>query len=256
MKQKQAQKDKTKLPKTEIKKMLVKNAPVICISLVAFIVLVGVLVITFQAKEELQQFTIKQEELYTFAADHRTEFVGDITLNHENEITKMTYNGSEVVFLSEPIYYKGKKKFVLPNKMSVVFPISNRNQYKINRFTVIDNEGAQPYAQNVDLNYGLTNAFIYDGYDLFVFVEEGTLTYGEKTIQLSPLSFVRCEYKGSISIYNFEKDEMIYEELITDNVVASFENYSINLSNDLLIVSDKSTLLTRGIDIQPTLSNK
>ena len=254
MEKSKKQEKSVKISKTDIKKWIIKHAPVICISLAAFIILVVVLLFVFQAREELQQFTMESKELYTFAADHKLEYTGKLTLNHENNVTKMTYNGEEITFLSEPIYYKDQKKLVFPNKMSVVFPISNRNQYKINRFTVIDNEGVQPYAQNVDLNYGLTNAFIYDGYDVYVFVEAGTITYGDKTVEVSPMSFARCEYKGALSIYNFEKDEMIYEEMINDNVTATFENYSIDLSSDLLIVSEEPSLLTRSIDVQPMLS--
>lgn len=255
MEKNKKQEKNVKINKTEIKKWIIKHAPVICISIVAFIVLVVVLVIAFQAKEELQQFTVESKELYTFAADHKLEYTGQLTLNHEDNVTKMTYNGEEVTFLSEPIYYKGQKKLVLPNKMSVVFPVANRNQYKINRFTVLDNEGIQLYARNVDLNYGLNNAFIYDGYDVFVFIEAGTITYGDKTIEVSPMSFARCEYRGALSIYNYEKDEMIYEEIVNENVIATFENYSIDLSNDLLIIYDEPSLLTRSVDIQPTLSN-
>ena len=101
----------------------------------------------------------------------------------------------------------------------------------------------------------MTNAFVYDGYDVFFFLEGGTISYGDKIIEVSEMSFVRCEYKGALAIYNYEKNEMIYEEKVEGNVVVKFRNYSVDLSNDLLNVDGKSSLLIRNVDAQQLLSN-
>lgn len=250
-----SKKDEKKLTKTDIKKWIIKHAPVICISLAAFIALVAVLVMVFQAKQELEQFTVKYDNLYTYILNNRMDFYTEITLNSEDEVTKMTYNGEEITFLTEPIYYNGQKKAIFPDKMSVVFPVANRAQKKINRFTTIESDGIQPVATNIGLSYALTNAFIYDGYDVFFFLEDGTISYGDKNIEISKMSFVRCEYKGALAIYNYERNEMIYEEKVEGNVIATFRNYSIDLSNDLLNVDGKSSLLIRNVDTQQLLSN-
>lgn len=248
--------NKEKVDINNIKKWIKKHTPVLCISAAVFAVLVAVLLMVFQAKEELEQYTIGYNDLYTYFNNHRMEFYTEVTLNNEGDVTKMLYNGEELELVSEPIYFNGQKKVVFPSRMSVVFPYVDGNQKKINRFTQIDAEGMQPIVSNIDLKYALTDAFIYDGYDVYFFLEKGTISYGDKEIEITPLSFVRSEYDGILAVYNYENNEMIYEEKVSGNVVANFGGYSINMINDTVEIDGKSILLSKNIDTQPLLMNK
>ena len=127
----------------ELKKTIVKNAPVVCISFAAFILLVVALMFVFRAKEELVQYSIKNENIYTFASNVRLDFYSTITLDHEENVTKLVSGSDELELGSEPIYYVGRKEAIFPNKMTVVFPLENRTQKKINRYSIIDGQGIQ-----------------------------------------------------------------------------------------------------------------
>lgn len=245
-----------KKDKKSFKKVLMKNAPIICISFAAFLLLVGVLLVVFQAKEEITQYTIKNERLYTYMLNHRLDMTSQVTLDHDNNVTKMIYNGEEITLVSEPIYYADKAKAIFPNDMSVVFPRDNRRQMKINRYTTIEGGSVQAMLTNTNLKYALTDAFIFDGDAVYFFVEDGNIKYGDKTIPVSKFSMAVCEYRGSLAIYDYKTQKMTYEEKFEGNVIAEFANYSINLSEDKIIIKGEDYLLDKNVETQQVLSNR
>lgn len=239
---------KTKINKKAIKKWFKNHAPVICISFAAFIILVGVLLALFQAEEELVKFTVKDEKLYTYSGTIKMEFDTEVTIDHDNNVSKLMAGEEEIELYTEPIYYENKKQVVFPNTMSVIFPLNERVQKKINRYTVINAEGAQPFATNIKLNYALFDAFVYDGADVYFFLDSGKIKYADKVVEFSAFSFLRCEYNGSIYLYDYEKKEMYYEEEYIGVVTAEMPGYSINVSYDKITVDGEPSLLNKNIN--------
>jgi hypothetical protein len=149
---------------------------------------------------------------------------------------------------TEPIYYEGKKKAIFPNVMSVVLPTNERRQYKINRYTIIDGDASHSILTGVKLNYALIDAFLYDGHDVYFFPDGGKITYGDKTVEISKFSFVRCENGGALYIYDYGKNELIFEEETKGNVFAHFDKYKINIAFDTIYVNDEPSLLNRNVN--------
>lgn len=232
----------------KIKKYIKNNASLVCLSCGAFLLLTVALLFVFRAKEELVQYSIKNENIYTFAANLRLDFYSTITLDHENNVTKLVSGAEELELYNEPIYYVGRKEAVFPNKMTVVFPLENRIQKKINRYTVVDGQGIQPVVSNVNLKYALNDSFIYDGSNIYFFLEPAKVTWGNNSVDVPFFSFVFCDYRGDLIIYNYDTEEIIYHEMVNDVVMAEFKNYKINMSHDSIIVNDKSSLLQKNIE--------
>lgn len=243
------QTNENKKKKVSIKKLIIKHAPTIVISFAAFVLLVGVLLAVFQAKEELVQYTIKDENVYMYVQDMRMDFYSTITLDHEENITKLYIDEEyEMNMGTEPLYYENKEEVIFPNTMSVILPVEGKMQRKLNRYTTINGEGIQAIISNQNLKYALTNGFVYDGSNLYFFVEKGTLSWGTNKIELSPMSMVSCYYQGDLSIYDYEKNEAVLYENVTDDVIMTFEDYSVNLSYDSVAVNNSSFLLHKNIE--------
>lgn len=239
---------KTKINKRTVKKWFKNHAPIICISFAAFVILLGVLLVLFQAEEELVKFKIKDEKLYTYIGLNKMEFDTTITLDHENNVTRLMVGEEEITLFTEPIYYENKKQVVFPVTMSVVFPLNGRIQKKIDRYTIVDGNYSSPIAKNVKLDYAIIDGFVYDGFDVYFFTEAGKIKYGETIVDIPAFSFVRCEYNGSLYIYNYETKEMTYEEEVKQIVTAEFEGYTINLSYDNIVVDGEPSLLNKNIN--------
>lgn len=242
--------------KVSVKKWIIKHAPAIVLSFASFVLLVGVLLAVFQAKQELVQYSIKNEDVYLIIQDARMDFESQITLDHEDKVTKLYIDDEfEMNLTSEPLYYVNKEEAIFPNSMSVIFPIEGKIQKKLNRYTVANGEGMQMIISNQGLKYALTDGFIYDGADLYFFAEDGVLKWGTNEIEVSAMSTVSCYYQGDLSIYNYDKKEAVLYENVQEDVIAEFDSYTINLSYDSVAVSDGSFLLQKNIEKLPTLTN-
>jgi hypothetical protein len=244
----------TKKKKFSFKKWIIKHAPAICLSFAAFVLLVGVLLMTFRAKEELVQYSIENENVYMYVQDARFDFNTKITLDHEEQVTNLHTLGTSMELNSEPLYFEEKEEAIFPKSMGIILPIEGQLQKKLNRYTVVNAEGIQPLLTNQGLKYALTNGFMYDGGNLYFFVEKGTLTWGTESVELSPMSFVTCDYYGDLSYYNYETKEVRLIENVKTDVVMNFERYKINLSYDTVEVGKNSFILQKNVEALPVLT--
>jgi len=94
----------------------------------------------------------------------------------------------------------------------------------------------------------LQNAFLYDGTDLYIFLEETAVSVQGTEYVLSPLSYVKVNYRGEVEIYNKQADEYLWFEEINEDVIANTESYSINMSLDKVERNGKEQLLIKSIN--------
>ena len=245
---------KNEKKKVSIKKWIIKHAPAIVISFAAFVLLVGVLLAVFQAKEELVQYSIKNENVYMIVAGEKFDYFSEITLDHEDKVTKLYINETfEKNLYNEPLYFANKDEAIFPNTMAVIFPIEGKIQKKVNRYTTVNGEGLQAILSNQGLKYALTDGFLYDGKDIYFFVEDGTLTWGDQKIEISAMSFVSCYYHEDLYVYDYESKKAMVFEKVDEDILATFDNYSVNISYDSVIVGEDSFLLQKNVEALPIL---
>lgn len=185
------------------------------------------------------------------------EYSGKIEFVEQENSKQLVLENGKVIYLdSTPIYYKETLgKVLLPNKMEVVYPEKGK-VYKLDDFSNIIQDSNVMYAKRLkkDNKKSINNSFIYDGEDLYFFLEETTITVGKKKYKLSPLSYAIVNYRQNIEFYDYEKDEYIIldEEQATSNsdVIATNKNkdYKINLSVDSFSTDSTDQLLIRNID--------
>ena len=62
------------------------------------------------------------------------------------------------------------------------------------------------------------------------------------------MSYVNYQYDTKdLYIYNFSEDKVYYENVSTD-VLATTDNYTINLSSDSILINNKNKLLMKNFD--------
>ena len=128
---------------------------------------------------------------------------------------------------SKPLYIqegegdiKNKKKVIFPKNMNVVFPKSSFKQYKVNYYTVLTKDNDDYKLTNKNLNYRISNSFLYDGNDLYFFITEGTVTFSNQSIKIPPMSYVSYTYgNGELYIYNYDEDKVYYYPAMIDGDV-------------------------------------
>lgn len=207
--------------------------------------------------ENNEKIDLSGEEYYQYFYGIRKEYSGEMEVTRADNEKQLILEDDTVVYLdSTPIYYKEVLgKVILPNKMEVVYP-SNNTIYRLDEFTNIIQDSKVMYAKRFkkDKTKGLNNAFLYDGNDMYFFLEETTITIGKNKYKLSPLSYVIVNYRQNVEWYDYEKDEYTIlsekEATSSNDVKATNKNkdYVINMSVDSFSTGSTDQLLIKNID--------
>lgn len=194
--------------------------------------------------------------VYQYFYNEKYEYDLKITKNRKEVITDIKPQKLNINLDSKPIYYQKEEIVIFPKDMSVVMPTLSCAEYLSKSYSYILHE-KNIYTLITDkYNKKLNHYFLYDGEDLYFFIEEVTLTVNEEKINLSPLSYVIAKYGKYIAYYDKKTDT--YKTIETTNNDSTIENeyYSLNISEDSINYQGTTPLLTSGIENLNTIDKK
>lgn len=85
--------------------------------------------------------------------------------------------------------------------------------------------------------------FLYDGRDLYFFIDNTTLVIGTEEIPLSPMSYVSCSYTNMLEYYDKENDKYEIIPLTDERVYVKNDYMNIDVTLDKVIYKDSFYLL-------------
>lgn len=226
---------------------------IVCITLIFIFIIYKIFnIVVF----ENERINISEESYYQYFYGIYKEYSGDIEVINNDNSKQLVLENDEVIYLdSTPIYYKDTLgKVWLPNSMTVVYPETGK-LYKTESFTNITQDSNVMYAKkhNKENTKSLNNVFLFDGEDLYFFLEKTIIKVGKKKYEISPLSYVIVNYRQNVEIYNYEKDQYIIideTEIPSKDIIATDKEkkYEINLSVDTYNTGSSDYLLLKNID--------
>lgn len=220
-----------------------------------FILLILVLIIVMTSIYVLNLNTeiIENYNFYQYIAGRKIEYEGSLKMTNKEGVTELTCNNISIQLDSTPIYYRDiENQVIFPEDMIIVIPNENGQVYKINRFSNIYIKGNVPYIEFYDKIKELTNAFIFDGGDLYFFISNATIEIDEETYEITPLSYVYAYNQNRVEIYNKQTDE--YKIIETENqAIVTTEDYTINVSLDTIKYGEKEQLLLKKFEELQTI---
>lgn len=258
----ESKKRKEQLEKEEelLEKKKRRKNTIITVSIVS--ALIVIIIIVSIIISNLNSTKTESHNFFQWYSGQKVEYKGELTFTRKEGLTELKATDKKVTLDSTPVYYAEKEnKVIFPEDMAIVFPNNNGMMYRINHFSNIIEESNDVYLETnlaVETNKTkLDQAFLYDGQDLYFFLERCNITVNGTTYEVSPLSYAIVRYKQSIEIYNYEKDE--YQVIdIQDGQEAKVvtDTYTINMSFDSLQTAEKEQLLIRGLRyLQPYTEN-
>lgn len=144
-----------------------------------------------------------------------------------------------------PIYYEDRDEFITTQDMVYYAPRSGKygrlgyfsevRQYANGRIEIRRN------GEEVKLESG----FLYNGKDLYIFLEPVILTFNGYKINLPALSYVEAVYTENVMVFNYDGKEFFMESP-NGSVIARIEtgDYEVSLLNDSMTdYTGKRTLL-------------
>lgn len=248
-----------KVDKAKRKVKMRKDVKILIISLLVIIVICIATFITYKQYQDLNEYDIKNYELYQYFGGQKFEYTGELTLKRNGEITELKYQDIEIEVDSTPIYFsKVKNDMLLPTNMALLIPRLMTKNYKLPYFSRITIEETEndynAFLVNEEDKTYLEKSFLYDGADLYVFLYETTIKIDNKTIVLSPLSYINVVYEGEINYYDKKNDKYVTIESSKDDVIATLDSYKINLSTDMILYETSNKLLIKNVTNLKTFS--
>ena len=234
-----------------------KNRREFFIRLGMIIAILAVIAIVYNYINGLQKIKVNSEhEFFQYLYGKKLEYTGILEMSDKDNITKFETKEGTIYLESIPVYYKDEKfKAILPEDMAVVFPVEGGVTNKLNSLSTAYIKYDDVYLKKGSLNKKIENAFLYDGNDLYFFIENTIVNVDGQEYKLPPLSYVNATYRGYVEIYNYDTDEYTYIEEVNEDVTAKTTYYTINLSNDTVKYEENEQILLKRIKNLTNLEN-
>jgi len=219
------------------------------ITLIAILSMIVIMFIVAMTVKRVNTSILENYEFYQYYGGRKVSYTGTIVLESKNNISEVKTEDNRIQLDSTPIYYEDiYNKVLFPKNMAVVYPIANGLMYKMNRFSNIKEANGGFYLEKEEQDKTLENVFLYDGVDMYFFLENITIHIEDKEYKITPLSYAKVQYNGNVEIYNKEEDKYIVIEGNFKNVLAKSEDYTVNMSIDAIQYGEKQQLLIKLID--------
>lgn len=182
----------------------------------------------------------------------REKYNGELTFTWKDGRVTMKYDGTQMEMDGYPLYENGGNTLFLPKAMLWVQQESEKYN-RVEYFSTLTMEDEGAFLQDGNRSMTAAEGFLYDGGDVYVFLEPVTLSWGRWT-ELPAGSTVVVRYGSDLNIYGY-KAGSYYEEISYDtDVTASFQNGdTVNLSKDRLKEANGSWKL---IPVAPELFDR
>jgi hypothetical protein len=189
----------------------------------------GVIVVLLLSSAE--RITVKKP-LYQYVFSDPDKYVDGISMKKTKDSLVIDNGVQQYETNGYPFYYENNKAMILTD----TFMHMGRDSVvdgRVDYFTVVTDTG-DGYSLDNPSGVTLDGGMLYDGGDVYIFLEDTTVVYNGKTVQIPGLSYIVCFEGQSILIASYGASEAIYDELSTEGAFATMENgIKIDLANDI-----------------------
>ena len=234
-------------------KLIKKKYKIILASLMVIILALILIGLGLKGKKEITDYTIENQSMYQYLDTNKITYDTKMTISNSEGVTKLEIDDQEQVIDATPLYYTGEDKVLFPSNMAVIFPLNNNSQKRVPNYTILDGESSlYKILKYKKESYDLEHAFLYDGNDLYFFIEPTTLIIDDKTIELQALSYVIYNnLTNYCTYYNYNVTSEIVN--VKNDVQIKTNNYTINLKIDGIKSGDDYKLLAKNLEILNSL---
>ena len=239
----------------KIKRFLQENYKLI-IPIVFMIVLFIAFLIYYKVSVSSNYRVDKEEKVFQYFYDKKYEYSATVSKNRKDVIVDFKPIGVTVSLDSTPIYLSDGKEVIFPSDMSVVMPTMSCAEYLSKGYSYITFKDNVYMLTTNRYHKKLNHYFLYDGLDMYFFIEDVTLKVNGEEIKLSPYSYIISKYNSYLSYYDKESDT--YKTLTVGNsgIQVSNDYYTIIVDKDVIDYNGTNVILTSNISKLNTIDKK
>jgi hypothetical protein len=184
------------------------------------LVAAGIAVILLLSRAE--RVTI-DEPVYQYMFQNVDEYPDGIAMKKTKDALTIDNGFQEYETNDYPFYYENRDALVLTNDFLYMNRTGSYNG-RVEYFTEVA-KTADGITFSSPKDYTVYGGMLHDGKDIFIFLEETTVTWNNgETKTIPALSTVACFQGETLLIYSYGEDSAIYEELDDTGAVAEMEN--------------------------------
>lgn len=198
----------------------------------------------------------KEEKVYQYFYNKKYEYSAIISKNRKDVIVDFQPQEIKINLDSTPIYYENKNIVIFPEDMSVVMPTLSCAEYLAKGYSYITYENGIYNLTTDRYSSKLNHYFLYDGLDLYFFIEPVTLTVNNQEIKLTPYSYLIAKYNKYLSYYDRKTDTFMTIETTDNSAKIENDYYSVYVTMDKIDYQGTDILLTTSIENLNTIDKK
>lgn len=230
--------------KKKVKGKVVKRIILFSVLFLVLLGIVGVGLYFFLQEADDNTGYLLEDNLSYYYQGFKFSFKKDLRLGFNDKGETVNLDDTKQQFPANPLYYPENKKILLPCTMGYFNIIQNKNT-KIEALSTIEcTENGNIYAEKDGVRKQVLTGFLYDGTNIYVFMEPVRLEFNGYSFDLSPMSYVEADPGIGIMVFNAGTTEMFFE-LPNTAVTAYCANgeYTVSLINGSMVMRDGSKRL-------------
>ena len=212
---------------------------------VFLIIVISIAVILYVREYRNNRYAeYKEVNVYQYFSGNKMEYVAKIGRNRKGVVLNLETKDFAASLDSTPVYINKKDttEVIFPKEMAMFFPIKNKI-YQVDALSNLYIKNDLVYLRLKRLDKTFDHMFLYDGRDLYFFIDNTTLVIGTKEIPLSPMSYVSCSYTNMLEYYDKENYKYEIIPLTDERVYVKNDYMNIDVTLDKVIYKDSFYLL-------------
>lgn len=224
-------KKKKKLGKREVLLILIPAAAAV----------IAVIVASLFVRTASKQKTSRPGHQYYMNASTPVEGGTVIKKSEDGTATYIDTEVGTVEIADLPIYYDDEERFMITEDMVYFDPRSGRFS-RADRFTEFFMENGNLWASIGGVKKVVNGGFLYNGKDMYIFLEPVTVTADQFHQDIPAFSYVEAVYGDQVAVFDYEKKKTdLYSA--GDDVPAKAVDYTVNVVSDTVILPDGMRIL-------------
>ena len=176
-----------------------------------------------------------EESTYQIWCGTRFDYASDASFYDTDGNVTIKEGDTELTPVDAPILYSKQYKLTTVTDMLMMQPETGMSLKRILALTTVSYAGGRTTFTKGDGTAQCFGGFMYDGKDMYIFLEKTTLTFGNVTVELGPLSYVTAVYNDRVEYFNSEDQSSKVYGLSNVNVTAVTESgYVLDLGRDCM----------------------
>lgn len=145
-----------------------------------------------------QESTGIADGAYYYAVDEKETLPSGSVLKRQDDITRVENRGHEYSLTGSMIFEDGGSTLLFQDDM-LWYDRAQDSMKRLSYFTRMTRDGGYVFTRGHS-EKSVSDGFLYDNGDLYVILENASLTYGEQTLEIAAPAVISCTWNGDVQL--------------------------------------------------------